>query len=198
MKSGLAFAVTLVGFCGPACADQIGPYVYGSFGKAQASINKGAVDAQVSASQGGAKITSSATGNPTAYKLNVGYQFGYNAAFEFGYTSTNSLTYSTSAPVAGRASEKLQIWDLVFAGNRIVGAGLSLTFRGGVADVRASSSGAITNFGSSKFYVAGGAGIKYAFGENLSVRVDWDTFSAPGRAQLGQFNLFTAGIGYHF
>jgi hypothetical protein len=198
MKSGITWAVAFVGLCEPVFADQPGPYVYGTVGTALAHINKGYVDSQVSASQGGATIDSSVKGNPTTFKLNAGYQLRYNIGFELGYTSTGSFAYSTSAPSSAQASEKLQIWDLALAAGYVLGSGFIVVFRGGVANVHVSSSGSIANFGGSATNGYGGLGFKYALGENLSVRADWDVFAAPAGAKLGQVNLLSAGVGYNF
>jgi Outer membrane protein beta-barrel domain len=198
MKPGLAVAVVFVGFCGPAFADPEGPYVYGSVGSALAHVDKSSVDSQVSASQGGATITSSATDDPITYKLNVGYQLTHGIGFELGYGSTSSFTYSTSEPVSAKASEKLQFWDLALAANRALGAGFSIVFRGGVSYVSVSSSGSITDFRGGATEGYGGLGLKYAFGGNLSARIDWDVFQGPGGAKIGQVNFVGAGIGYNF
>ena len=198
MKSGLSLSVAFVGFCGPVFADQVGPYAYGSVGTALARVDKSSVDSQVTASQGGATATSAVTDNPPAYKLNVGYQLTYVVGFELGYGSTNSFTYSTSAPVSAQASEKLQIWDLALVANRALGAGFSVIFRGGVSYVGVSSSGTIAHFGGSATEGYGGLGLKYALGSNLSLRVDWDTYAAPRGAAIGEVNFVAAGIGYNF
>lgn len=198
MKSGIFLAVAFVGVCAPVFADQPGPYAYGSVGTALAHIDKGYVDSQVSASLGGATLDSSAKGNPTTFRLNVGYQLRYNIGFELGYTSTSSFTYSTSAPISAQASEKLQIWDLALAAGYVLPAGFTVVFRGGVAYVGVSSSGTITHFGGSATNNYGGLGLKYALGRNLSLRADWDVFAAPAGAAIGHVNFVGAGIGYNF
>lgn len=93
---------------------------------------------------------------------------------EFGYGATRSLTHSASAPRVAQASEKLRIWDVVATANIPLAAGFSLTFRGGVANVRAQGNGTIADFSGSKTEVTGGSGIQYAFGRNWSVRAEWD------------------------
>jgi len=199
MKSGLVLAVALVSLCEPAFAEEVGPYVYGSGGVAVAKFNKSPVDSRVSAQYGGASVISSVNSNPTTYKVNFGYQLLSSLGFELGYGSTTSIDYSTSAPVAARASEKLQIWDALVSGSYSLGAGFILTFRGGIANLRATGSGAIAHFSGSATEGVGGAGIKYEIDSHLSVRVDWDNgFRGPGGSQIRDVNFYSAGIGYNF
>jgi hypothetical protein len=74
-----------------------------------------------------------------------------------------------------------------------------LTFRGGVANVRATGSGTIAHFSGSATESVGGAGIKYQIDRHLSVRLDWDNgFRGPGGSQIRDVNFCSAGIGYNF
>lgn len=198
MKSRLVCAAILVCLCESAWADDIGPYVYGSVGKTRANIDRSGVDSLVSVSQGGPSVVSSAQGNPMAYRLSLGYRLSPWIGLEFAYGGTRSLTYSASAPLAAEAHEKLRIWDVVAAANLPIGRGFSLTFRGGFANVRATGSDTIIRFNGSRTDVTGGAGIRYAFDRNVSVRVDWDGYTAPAAARIGQVNVYSVGVGYNF
>jgi hypothetical protein len=118
---------------------------------------------------------------------------------QFGYGSTTSIRYSTSAPVPAQASEKLRIWDILLSSNFNLGAGFVATFRGGFANVRATSSGTIAHFsGSATESFVGGSGIKYELDRHLSVRIDWDQFKGPRGSQVRDVNVVSAGIGYNF
>lgn len=198
MKYGLILAAAMVGACTNALADDVGPYIYGSLGKAESSVDKSAVDSVVQSSLGVSGVTSNASSNPTSYKLNFGYLFTPTLGVEVGFAQTSDYKYNATAPVIVSASEKLQVWDVVVAGDLPVANNFAFTFRGGFANVRANGSGAAANFSGSKSQVTGGVGVKYSFDRNLSVRADWDGFKAPDGAKLGQVNLLTIGLGYKF
>lgn len=199
MKAGLALVVALIGLSEAAFADEVGPYVYGSAGVALANLNKSPLDSRVSAEYGGTSVISAVKSNPAAYKVNFGYQLLSSLGLEVGYGSTTPIDYSTSAPVVARAREKLQIWDAVVSSSYSLGAGFMLTFRGGVANVRATGSGTIAHFGGSATEGVGGIGIKYQIDRHLSLRIDWDNgFRGPGGSQIRDVNFLGAGIGYNF
>jgi hypothetical protein len=199
MKSGVVLAVALAGLCGSAFADDTGPFIYGSFGEAHADFHgKSSDDSRISGQYGGANVLSSVKSDPTIYKLNLGYQFGTSLGVQFGYGSTSSINYSTSAPVTAQASEQLRIWDALIGASHDFGSGVMLTVRGGVAYVRVAGSGTIAHFSGSATQPAAGVGVKYVIDSHLSARLDWDSFRAPGGSQIGQVNLFSAGIGYKF
>lgn len=198
MKLKACVVVVMFGICGSAFAGDSGLYVYGSAGKAQGSIDRSAVDAQVAKANSGATVAASVNNNPGAYKLNIGYQVTPILAVEVGYGATSDFDYTTTAPLSAKASEKLHIWDVVLASKLPLMDQLSLTFRGGYASVRTSGSGSVVKFDGRKSQVTGGIGLKYDFDERLSVRVDWDGYKAPADARIDQVNLFSVGMGYKF
>lgn len=73
--------------------------------------------------------------NPTVFKFNVGYQIMPTLAIEAGYGRTGKLSYSVNS---ASSSEKLDVYTLGLAASFPVVDKLSLTTRGGAANVRTS------------------------------------------------------------
>ena len=192
----LLAAALMIGVSGAAlAADESGVYVYGSAGWTRAKVKQSEVDRLVSADYGGASISSKVDNNPTAFKFNVGYQIMPTLAIEAGYGRTGKLSYSVNS---ASSSEKLSVYTLGLAASFPLVDKLSLTARGGVANVRTSVDGSLAHFGGKKSRLVGGVGLKYDIDNSLSVRADWEGFRAPDAARLDNVNMLTLGVGYRF
>lgn len=141
----------MIGVSGAAlAADESGVYVYGSAGSTRAKVKQSEVDRLVSADHGGASISSKVDNNPTAFKFNVGYQIMPTLAIEAGYGRTGKLSYSVNS---ASSSEKLNVYTLGLAASFPPVDKLSLTTRGGVANVRTSVDGSLAHLLAEKEFV---------------------------------------------
>ena len=202
--------LVLLGISTASSADDTGMYIYGGIGKAIASMNQGQIDSELT-SNGGTGIASSVNSNPSAYKLQLGYQFNQYWAIEGGYAAIGNLTYSAvgflrGSPLSVQSSENSDIYNLSVAGTLPFGGGFSGTGRLGYASVHttANTQGMVggTPFSSSatvsKSAVTYGLGLKYDINEKVSLRADVDFYNAPSAAYTGNFNIWTIGAGYKF
>ena len=202
--------LVLLGISTASCADDTGMYIYGGIGEAIANINQGQVDSRLT-SVGATGLASSVNSNPSAYKLQLGYQFNQYWAIEGGYAAIGNLTYSGAGfygglPFSDQVSEKADISNLSVAGTLPFGGGFSGTGRLGYASVHttANAQGMVggTPISSSatvsKSAVTYGFGLKYDINEKVSLRADVDFYNAPSAAYTGNFNIWTIGAGYKF
>ncbi|HXA47096.1 MAG TPA: outer membrane beta-barrel protein [Burkholderiaceae bacterium] len=203
MKAKIIVAMTLLGllgFSGTATADDSGFYLYGAAGTSIAKMDQGAIDSGYANTNGIASVSSSVSDGPSAYLLQFGYQFNTKSAMEIGYGGFGDLKYTLNAPTLVHESEKLKVFDVVYAATLPLSNGFALTSRAGLADVQSSGNGAIRDFGGHAIRITGGLGVKYNFNENFSVRADWNIYNAPPAAKIdgSAAEMFTLGVGYKF
>lgn len=209
IKSGMVATAALAVFSGAVMADDnIGMYVYGSVGQARVNWDKAEVDAALTTA-GVTGITSSTTGNPTVYGVQVGYQFNQNWAVQGGYAASDNVEYRATGtnPVTIAADARATMWNISAAGTLPFGSGFSGTGRLGIAsanvDMTVTASGPggwVTAVESSKKTdVTYGLGVKYDFTKKASLRVDFDNYNlGTSNNGIDRYNVWTVGVGYKF
>ncbi len=202
----LLMAATLVVATNVAVAEDFGFYMYGNAGVARISIDdQSELDADVRSAPGVSQMSSSVEDNPTAFKLQLGYQFDTNWAIEGGYTHVEDLKYSAIARIGGASlgaslHDKISAWNVVAALTLPLGASrFEGTGRVGVARVREEggftfAGVSIVDVEESKTGLTYGVGLKYNLNPNFSVRADLDHYEAKN----DDFNVWSVGAGYKF
>lgn len=205
MKKALMLAAALAAVSNIAAAADFGFYGYGSLGVARVQLDQGANDNGIRSGYGATSVSSSVNENPTAFKLQLGYQFDSTWAIEGGYTHIQKLNYDAVGRIGGSnvsfaASDKLAIWSAVAAVSLPLGSsGLQATGRLGVASAREElslSAGGISLpiNDESKTSLTYGLGLKYNLNQNVSLRADLDHY----KAKDDDFNVWSVGAGYKF
>ncbi|MDO8413612.1 MAG: outer membrane beta-barrel protein [Gallionellaceae bacterium] len=204
MKTGLIAAV-LVSMSGTAFSEEHeGMYVLGAVGKTKVSVPRDAANSDYQNTAGVVGLTSNKTNNPTAYKLQLGYQFNPNFALEGGYIRFGKVAYhSTSASGTGDATHTLNAWNLSAVGILPLQNSWSVLGKLGLAYVRSSASGS-SNWGGvysfsrddSKKDLTYGLGVKYDFSNAVFMEAGLDNYKSG--TQFGRLNVWSIGAGMKF
>ncbi|WP_435628338.1 outer membrane beta-barrel protein [Candidatus Ferrigenium straubiae] len=208
--AGLCVAATMATVSGVALATDEGFYVLGSVGQTRVSYPQAATDAALT-NAGAVGVVSTASNNPTAFKLQAGYQINQNFAVEGGYIDLGKISYSATGTVGGVAgtateTDKAEAWNISAVGILPFGNSFSAIGKLGVASVRSNANAAVTLAGigtatlgasKSKTDLTYGLGIKYDISKNFAVRGDWDRYNT-GVTGTGNISVLSLGVAYKF
>ena len=208
MKKATLLLTTLIGLAGVStafAADSGGSgfYVLGGVGQTTDTNSQSDVD-NLLRSLGGTGFSSS-YGNPTVYKLAVGYQLNKYFAAEAGYVNSSNATYSATGGNLGGTlsmSAKISGWNLTGVGILPINDQFSLLAKLGVADSKLSGS---ASFGGQRINVDGsksdatyGLGAKYDFNKSLFGRFDVDSYKIGSSVSSSRTTVWMIDLGYKF
>lgn len=194
------------------CAAESDFYVLGAVGQTRLSYPQATTDAAIRALP--ATITSTATNNPTAYKLQLGYQLDNRWSIEGGYMDLGRISYAATGtsgapPVATTASETVKL--TAFNVNAVAAFPVmdSVSLLGKVGMTRMSVADTTNATGLpigtlAKLWTANtrktgmsyGMGLKVAIDKSFLVRADLDSYDTG--AATGRVSVWSIGLGYHF
>lgn len=206
MKAGLIAAAVMASLSGTSFAEghDHGMYVLGAIGKTKVSVPQDAANSDYPNAVGVVGLTSNKTNNPTAYKLQLGYQFNPNFALEGGHVRFGKVAYySTSSSGTGSTTNTLNAWNVTAVGILPLQNSLSLVGKLGLAYVRSAASGS-SNWGGiyafskngSKKDATYGLGVKYAFSDKVFMEAGLDNYKSG--TQFGRLNVWSLGAGVKF
>jgi opacity protein-like surface antigen len=196
---------SLAGVAVAAESSDRGLYVLAGAGQATNNNDQSDLDSALR-SAGGVGFASSLS-NPTAYKIQIGYQIWKYLAVEGGYLGSNNETYTASGgnlagPVSASASINGE--NFVLVPILPVVDQFSILGKVGVADLRVSGTlagprGAVSVSGS-KTDLTYGIGAKYDFTANRGVfmRVDYDRYNIGNSNASSTIYVWMIDLGYKF
>ena len=199
----LAAGALVASISAASAADVNGFYVLGGIGRTFNNNDQSGLDNSLRAA--GATGFSSSLGDPTIYKLQLGYQINPYFAVEGGYLGSSSETYTASGgnlagPVS--ASVKIRGWNLNGVGVWPLGNGFSLLGKLGIADIRSSGNvsgpGGTFSASGSKTNATFGIGAKYDFSNNVFVRADVDSYDIGSSGSSSRSTIWLLDLGYKF
>ncbi len=186
-----------------------GIYVLGSVGKSVTDIKDASrtdIDA-VYIDNGYDIVSSKLDKNDSAYKLQLGYQFGRNFALEGGYVHLGKAVYKATlfdgvSDSDVKLSYETKGWNLDGVLTLPVNAGVSVFGKLGLiyADTKLAGPGGSESVKKTKPTV--GVGIAWNFWQNLSARAECERFINLGdKDKIGStlnIDLYSVGLSYQF
>jgi OOP family OmpA-OmpF porin len=166
-KAGLAVLglASALAFSGPAAAQDMGFYIGGAIGQAEAN---GACD-------GISGPGISCDEKDTAWKVLGGYQFNRNLAVELGYANLGEVSASGAGTTV---TAEATAWDLVAVGSLPLMDQLSVYGKIGLfrADVELSSNVPGVSGDDSESGLTFGVGLRFDVMRNLGLRLEWQRY----------------------
>lgn len=186
-------------------------YVLGAVGQTRLSYPQATTDAAIRALP--ATITSTATNNPTAYKLQLGYQLDDRWSIEGGYMDLGRISYQATGtttgvpPVAISANETVKLTALNVNAVAAFPVMDSVSLLGKVGMTRMSVAdttnsalpGTLAKLWTANTRKTGmsyGMGLKVTIDKSFLVRADVDSYDTG--AATGRVSVWSIGLGYHF
>jgi OOP family OmpA-OmpF porin len=194
-----------------ACAADSNFYVLGGAGQTRLSYPKASTDTLVSSSLVAPLFTSSTKDNPTAYKVQLGYQIDSRWAIEAGYLSLGTISYNATGTAGAPAtafsvsqSTQLKGMNVNAIGTFPVSDAFSVSGKFGFTRIDSTISATTPQVGSTywlsnnliKTGVTYGAAVKFDVNKNFFVRGDIDSYDTG--SSTGRFNVWTVNAGYNF
>lgn len=208
--TGICVAAAITMVSSTVLADDSGFYVLGAVGQTRVNYDKAGADTALT-NAGVTGLVSTTSNNPTAYRLQAGYQFHPNWAIESGYVDLGKISYSATGVVGvtpGTANEtdKAEAWNVSAVGILPFGNSFSALGKLGIASVRSAANATVTLTGvgtatlgqsKTKTNATYGLGLKYDLTKNVSVRGDYDNYDT-GVTGAGNIGVWSLGVAYKF
>jgi OOP family OmpA-OmpF porin len=154
-------------------------------------------------------VTSVASNNPNAYKIQLGYQLDDRWAIEGGYADLGRVSYNATgtllgATVAASEAVKMTAWNINAIGKIPVTDAVCLLGKFGFTRVEMTDNVVAPRVGAAfwinantiKTGVTYGLAMKININKQISARADMDSYDTG--VATGRVNVWTLGVSYHF